>query len=87
MGEGEIRKLPRQTVGQRALGGREGGERADFYLTCYQNVSMSVSSKPSSAGRSGIGARLGFPDQTLLIQPEATKSLMQEKIRFLVPVT
>lgn len=29
----------------------------------------------------------GWVSQTLLIQPEATKSLMQEKIRFLVPVT
>lgn len=62
-------------------------ERDDFYLAGYQSVSMSVFSKLRSAGRTGVGARPGSPDQTLSIQPEATKSLMQEKIRFSVPVT
>lgn len=68
VGEEEIRKHQNRRAGQRAAWvGR--GQRGDLDLVCrYKGSLVRVSSNRDSAGSTRLGAGLGFPDQTLLVQ-------------------
>lgn len=59
-------------------------QRGDFPLASGHAEAPVRPGKPGSAGRPGVGAGLGVLGQTLLIQPEATKSLAWKNTSFFV---